>query len=150
WFGRIVGAPAFSPALALASAILAIGITAWVIREHVTAPKPAAPIANNSSVKQPAPQPVERAPEKLPPVQGTAQTQPEDVADNQFAAVPNEVSNTPKQRSGPREVGFVKRTNAKPSAEQLVREAEEKYIEAIDILSRDANEHRSQLTPEAL
>lgn len=37
--------------------------------------------------------------------------------------------------------------NAQPNPAQLVREAEQKYVAAIAMLSRDVNRHRSQLDP---
>lgn len=87
---------------------------------------------------------------------GTAQGRAEDVAGNK--GEPRIVNRTRGESNSPSEAGgsAVRRHDLKPAAsrrrqapEELVREAEQKYLAAIALLSRDANRRRSRLDAEA-
>jgi len=140
---RLVGlfaAPRLSPAFAAALVIVAIGITVAVMtlwnsrgsgelaargnkNEQVETAK-----GVNDSTTQPPPS---NAPEKAPDKKELA------ISDMTPAIKAS------KAPSGPKLVAAA----PKPTPEQLVREAEQKYLSAIALLSRDVNRNRSQLDP---
>lgn len=134
WFA----APRLSPALAAALVVIAVGVTATVMtlmnsrsREQIVAQDN----RNASGETQPG------SDKGLPAVQPPAvNTAPPQVAVNEGSknqSVKAVSSPAPKRAAAV----------AQSSPEQLVREAEQKYLTAIAILSRDVNRNRSQLDP---
>jgi hypothetical protein len=137
--------PRFSPALAAALVLVAIGLTVVVMsvmnsrnnnQPLATNPPPqeSGPNNTNKSVEPPQPQP-EGKREEL--AEGGKET------DRQ---APVEREKKPAHQKQ-----LVAKAPPKPAdPAQLVREAEQKYIAAISILSRDFNRHRSQIDPTVL
>jgi hypothetical protein len=135
WFGGGLHAPLMSPAWVAAIVLVAMGLTVLfmaylngrtnrpeVAKEQPAVIQPAEP--RNPGVEAPKPQPT--AP-------GIAQTPQNPPLNPTVARAPKSVTSQP--RTAP----------AQPTAAELVQQAEEKYLAAIAILSRDVNKNRSQL-----
>lgn len=145
WFERLGGlfaTPRFSPALAAALVLLAIGATVFVM-SVMNSRNNNQPIATNPthqdngnsnnanrSVEAPQPVPVEKR-EELAETGKPAVVEKE----NKPAVQKQLVAKAPPKQADPA---------------QLVREAEQKYLAAISILSRDVNRRRSQIDPTVL
>jgi len=134
--------PRFSPALAAALVLLAIGLTVVVMsvmnsrnnNQPLATDRPpqesTSPNNANKPVEPPAPKPDEKRVE----LAGT--DKPATVEkENKPAHKKQLVANAPPKQADPA---------------QLVREAEQKYLAAISILSRDVNRRRSQIDPTVL
>ena len=135
----VFSAPRLSPAFAAALVIVAIGVTIFVM-SRLNAPErwtvqlgdnknaPAdATSAPGGGIATPAPQPPRATPQSnLATNEGSNEAKP----------------NPPKVNNPPRNEVATALTPA-----QLVREAEQKYLTAIAMLSRDVNRRRSQLDP---
>jgi anti-sigma factor RsiW len=151
-FARLFAAPHISPAFAAAMVILAIGITVVVMsylqsrnannNGNVTVatehPNNTGDSNNNGAVS-PAPK---------PGVEGSK--------DN-LATVPNDEKKSneppvkePKPTPQKQVVAVSHKPQAPPDPMKLVREAEQKYLAAIAILSQDVSRHRSQIDPSVL
>ncbi len=144
-FERLAGlfaTPRFSPALAAVLVLLAIGATVFVMsvmnsrnNNQPLATNPTHqdnPDSNNAnkSVEPPAPKPAEKREE----LAGTGN--PAIVEREKKPAVQKQlVAKAPPKQADPTE---------------LIREAEQKYLAAISILSRDFNRRRSQIDPAVL
>jgi hypothetical protein len=138
---RFVGAfgtPRFSPAFAAALVLLAIGFTA-VVMSLMSSRGRDNQIAQNEQVE-----PV-RPPSSEANVPGPAKE-----SDN--LREPSSSVSLPPTTAKPADKVTPRRSpsNARPTPEQLVREAEQKYVQAIAILSRDVNHKRSQIDPMVL
>jgi anti-sigma factor RsiW len=144
-----LSAPRFSPTLVAALLLAAVGLTAGVMRylaPREQAPGHAAPSAEVRREAESAP-----ASPESPVFTRQSDEKAVSVADNNGG--PRSVAAAKKQAR----VDDVKRTRpAQPSAAQgpgpdrLVREAEQKYLAAIRILSRDVAGRRTRMDPEAL
>lgn len=134
--GGAFATPRFSPAFAAALVLLAIGVTAILM--SVTSSRNTPQIAqNDDGVSQTAPQ-NKNAPS---PPKGTDNPEGSEEPSSAVARqVPMKNEVTPR-RSVP---------NARPTPDQLVREAENKYLQAIAILSRDVRHRRSLIEPTTL
>lgn len=138
--------PRFSPALAAALVLLAVGLTIVVMsvmnsrnnNQPIATNPPASdgnrPANENKAVETPAPKPDENRNELAGG--GNEATKP----------VPVEKENKP----APQKQFIAKAQPKQADPTQLVREAEQKYLAAIAILSRDFNRHRSQIDPTVL
>jgi len=130
----LIAAPRFSPAFAAALVVIAIGVTVAVM-SYLNSPSRVATVATNDPDKnrgavQPVPAP--GVPEKTPDAK-------------QFVApAPEESRPTKVKLAVPRRNAA---STATPTPAQLVREAEQKYVTAIAMLSRDVDKRRSQLDP---
>lgn len=135
-FGGAFATPRFSPAFAAALVLLAIGVTAVLMTLTSTRGTPPQVAQNGEANSQPAPPPniaeTPKATENPDVGEGAA---------NVAATPPKVRSEVPVRRSIP---------NARPTPDQLVREAENKYLQAIAILSRDVKNRRSQIDPTTL
>jgi putative zinc finger protein len=153
-FSGLFAAPRFSPALAAALVLVAVGITIAVMswmnsasRTPIVATNPGNPPAENSgnanrAIEAPAPKP-ETNNDKL------ASDKPanDNNDDANKALVPEkERKLAPEKRMTPKTQLAAKQ----PDPMQLVREAEQKYIRAIAILSNDVNRRRPQIDPQVL
>jgi hypothetical protein len=127
--------PRLSPVYAMLLVIVAVGVTVIVMRR--SGPTQVGPLAGVTSTPEPSP---------------SATTSP----------VPGPVEPSPKQESPRRDNEvvsdrFARNDTTRPAkpavkaapmtAEQAIREAEQKYVAAIAILSRDVNKQRSELDP---
>lgn len=128
--------PRFSGWATAALVILAIGATAMFMKYLQPQPKSAAP-AKGIAVTEVKP--------ALPPVDPA----PTSVSAPEVSVTPDtERISKPRQPTIARSNVAVprgKQTSAEKSPEQLVQEAEQKYIMAIAMLSRDASRKRSQI-----
>jgi hypothetical protein len=151
WFTRIFSAPRLSPALAAALVLVAVGFTVGVMK--FMGPNGAAPTVSkkDDSAAPPA---------QSGPDQGTKKNE---VASNEnngpvktdggegVARKTEDGFNQPhippvkSAQNGPKRANYQSRITSAPTPDELVRQAEEKYLAAIDILSRDVKKRREQL-----
>jgi hypothetical protein len=166
WFAPIFTAPRFSPALTAALVLVAIGLTVGVMK--LTGPRDQSPqeLANNGAHDQlqvtPAmtqtPQPA--ATTASPAAVETPSVTPATTPEHKPAPPENRKSPANEQRkrasdllNGARVEQAVNATptpgrDSKTTPEQLVREAEQRYIAAIQMLQRDVASNRSRLDPQ--
>jgi hypothetical protein len=132
--------PRLSPVYAMLLVLIAVAVTVIVMRRP---PAPSGTPGGTSNTNQSIARDTSPTPTPVPSQTGTPEPG---------------VKATPKPEPLPQEPLIAKkepnsrppRTAAKPApltAEQAVREAEQKYVAAIAILSRDVNKHRSELDP---
>lgn len=142
---RLAGAfatPRFSPAFAAALVLLAIGFTA-VLMTFMNSNGTTTNVAkNDEDVSRPAATSNSNASTPEPAKGVDNPSAPLDGGTTELAAAPARTTNevTPR-RSIP---------NARRTPDQLVREAENKYLQAIAILSKDMKNRRSQIDPATL
>lgn len=143
WFGSNLAAPRMSFAYTAALVLIAVGATVAVMsyinsRGRDTSELVATNPGNGTKLESDSP--VAPAPSQSgnSAVQPVVPSQPQSNVD---AGNPNPGSpNQPARKT-------VQKPKAQPTPEQLVREAEQKYIAAIAILTRDVNKRRSDLDP---
>jgi len=131
-FAGAFSAPRLSPAFAAVLVVIAIGATVFVM-SRLNRPENTQ-IATNQG---PA---VEKGPSDAPPAVTPAPTTP---GSNEK----ENVAQAPKTPVPPRAQPPKTQVAAALTPAQLVRDAEQKYLAAIAMLSRDVNKHRSQLDP---
>ncbi|MFY9607439.1 MAG: zf-HC2 domain-containing protein [Blastocatellia bacterium] len=142
-FAGAFATPRFSPAFAAALVLLAIGLTAVLMSLMSSRGTPPQVAQNGDGISQPAAPPNNDAPRpETPKATDNPPAGGVDDGEANLPAAPFKVKNevTPR-RSSP---------NARPTPDQLVREAENKYLQAIAILSRDVKHRRSQIDPTTL
>ncbi|MEW6734258.1 MAG: zf-HC2 domain-containing protein [Acidobacteriota bacterium] len=142
WVGLIFVTPRFSPALAATLIVTAITVTVVVMKitnssdngSHRMATPPTVTLATNTTAVEAA---------KVIANADTNATAQVDAGETKSSrsSVQSSANLAPPKRV------IVRR---KPTPEQLVKEAEEKYLAAIAILSRDVKEQRAQLDPDML
>ena len=133
----VFAAPRLSPAFAAALVIVAIGVTVFVM-SRLNSSSPARVAGNsNASVDTPDANKNGGVPVPLP----NPPPEKDTVAVAPTIPPPNTVRVAPSARNpGNRQTAGLTPT-------QLVRDAEQKYLTAIAMLSRDVNRRRSQLDP---
>ncbi len=126
-------APRLSPAVAFALVLIAIAVTVIVMTRLNPGGREVA--TNNSNVAVPEPGSSGGNHNSVPPVTGGGEIAK---TESPTFAAPTQVK-----------VSVPRKTTAAtaPTPAQLVREAEQKYVTAIAMLSRDVNRKRSQLDP---
>ncbi|MEK6303143.1 MAG: hypothetical protein AABO41_20720 [Acidobacteriota bacterium] len=130
-FAGVFGAPRLSPAFAAALVLVAIGVTALIMQ--YASSRGNNPVAQNGPTGtqvEPPPNKPGTVPELPKASSGPAVDQPT------IAQVRKDPRRSP--------------ATGRPTPEQLVREAEQKYVQAIAILSRDVNQRRSKVDPAVL
>ena len=136
-------APRLSPAFAAALVIVAIGATVFVMsRLNARNPQEIAVNNGNASVALPGPS-------NSNATVASSKPTPNDANVNVPAAGPGVVTPEIAKVNTPA-VKLPRRAPAAMTPEQLVRDAEQKYLTAIAMLSRDVNRRRSQLDPSLL
>ena len=136
----VFSAPRLSPAFAAALVIVAIGVTVFVMsRLNSSGPTR---VAGNSNAAVIQPDTSNRNSDVAVPAPHT----PEERKDDALAAVPG-IAAPNTVRVAPPAVNPRNRQSARLTPTQLVRDAEQKYLTAIAMLSRDVNRRRSQLDP---
>lgn len=136
----VFSAPRLSPAFAAALVIVAIGTTVFVMsRLNSRGPEPIASSNRNASVKPPD------VSNQNAGVAAPAPNTPEGTKDNTLAADPGIAA--PNVKVAAPAMNPRNRQTATLTPAQLVRDAEQKYLTAIAMLSRDVNRRRSQLDP---
>jgi len=134
----VFSAPRLSPAFAAALVIVAIGVTVFVMSRLNSRGRDQIAITNSNA-------PV-KAPDASNQDAGPAPNMSEGTKDNALAVAPGIAApNTVKL--APPAVNPRNRQSARLTPTQLVRDAEQKYLTAIAMLSRDVNRRRSQLDP---
>jgi hypothetical protein len=131
--------PRLSPVYAMLLVILAVAVTVIVMRRSgrdntsvaVIPPSPAP--SSTASTPSPSPGTVQPLPKPESP------RRENDIRRNDIAQNNAQRTAKPSMKSIPQPAPL--------TAEQAIREAEQKYIAAIAILSRDVNKHRSELDP---
>ena len=139
----VFAAPRLSPAFTAALVIIAIGITVAVMtylnsrgsETRLATGNPNTPVKTEEP--KPAPNPGSTAPDS-PKAPGTIATN--DAPRTVQPATPGKNPNTAIAKKN-------LNTTAVLTPAQLVRDAEQKYLTAISMLSRDVNRQRSQLDP---
>lgn len=160
WFAGAFGGPRLSPALTVALVLLAIGITVAVMK-YVNSHPGAARKEIASQNGTPGGVGTSTGPAKTGTPQdkkgvdagtdgGTTESEPDVArgADGGAEDQPGVVQAT--DRKDAKRPGQKLYTNGAQSPDQLVREAEQKYLTAIAILARDVNRRRSRLDPEVI
>ena len=166
WFAPLLTAPRFSPALTAALVLVAVGLTVGVMK--LTGSREPSQPALAGNVPQYDPH---RAAATAPTTQPAATSSPDAVGTPSAtpAATPEQKSPQPENRKTPaneqrkranellggggrvEEAVSVTPTpgrDGKTTPEQLVREAEQRYIAAIRLLERDVKSRRSNLDPQ--
>jgi anti-sigma factor RsiW len=135
--GAVFAAPRLSPAFAAALVIIAIGATVFVMsRLNYNQPRELASDNKNASITPPDGS-------NAPSNTVAPSTTPQPGKDNVIAKSPANAS-----REAETGKAIAKRQAAPAmTPAQLVRDAEDKYLTAIAMLSRDVNGRRSQLDP---
>jgi len=140
WFAGAFSAPMLSPAFAAVLVILAIGVTVFVMsRLNTVVPQQTARENNNTPLTTPDEK-------KNVDVPAPAPNTTDPGKDNSVATNSTEPASGPAKKAAP-SVNQKNRTLAALTPAQLVRDAEQKYLAAIAMLSRDVNRRRSQLDP---
>ena len=139
WFGGLVSTPRFSPAIAAALVLITVALTALVmsylqsnrsaIKDDIVA------TTNENSNKGKSSNTNENA------------NKDDDSKDGERAAQENETEDSQLEAGSPPAPRPRRRVKREPTPEQLIREAEQKYLAAIAILARDVNRRRSQIDP---
>jgi hypothetical protein len=142
-FAQIFRAPRFSPALAAALVLVTVGITVVVMR-YIT--------PNNSPSIEQADPGIAKYGENPNEKEETAKgSQGSGGANEGNPIKEKEVQELPPVASNsPRPVKRQPKLAKAPTPEELVRQAEEKYLAAIAILSEDVKKRREQLDPNSL
>src|SRR5262249_5157697 len=132
-----ISGPRLSPVYAMLLVILAVAVTGIIMRRNGTHPgiPPGSPDDGTAKVAQVPPMPGPSPTEKPSP--GTKPAPKPETPQREAVIAQNSPNRTPKLSPKPPQL----------TAEQAVREAEQKYVAAIAILSRDVNKHRSELDP---
>jgi hypothetical protein len=154
WLFESLAAPRFSPALAALIVLITVGLTAGVmsyLHSRQSRDSRGGEVATNKESGSEQRQPVDSSGTKESPV-ASEPTEKKPQGGDQLAA---DGKGGPEKAAPatdkPRRAVAVRRpAGADPTPEQLIREAEQKYIAAINILSRDVNRRRRELAPEAL
>jgi hypothetical protein len=163
WFSQMRGrlfdsfaAPRFSPALAALIVLVTIGATVGVMSYLQSRGPRGGEIAatNGGGSKQaptPAAQPDGKQANNDQPGDDQANKPPQDATQLAVEGGKEKTEKSPAPADKARRLASARRPAAgEPTPEQLIREAEQKYIAAINILSRDVNRRRRELSPEAL
>ncbi|HEX5735797.1 MAG TPA: anti-sigma factor [Blastocatellia bacterium] len=139
WLAGMMGTPRLSPALAAALIIATVGTTV-VVMQYLNSPA----AVERKEIAESRPDEVNKDQQPQPPT-----TQPPAVmGENQ----PTKVEETPVvevEKKTPERPKVAVKPAAKPAPtpEQLVREAEQKYLSAIAILEKDVTRNKSKLDP---
>ena len=152
WRTRLKGLfamPHISPAFAAALVVLAIGLTV-VVMSYLHSRD----ATNNGNTVAVNPQPANNngnEPARAAPAPDGETGQPAIAStppDGEKNAKPNKATERePKPAPQKQLVAVTKKPQAPPDPMKLVREAEQKYLAAIAILSQDVKRHRSQIDP---
>ena len=135
WLAGAIAAPRLSPALVAALVVVAIGITVAVMSYLNSRNRELVARRNsNTTIKEP-----DRS-DKTPPI----------IPPNNPAPTPSPETPTVAKRQNLAVVPKRRPSTSEPTPAQLVQEAEQKYLTAIAILSRDVNRRRSELDPMVL
>jgi len=136
--GGLFAGPRFSPAFAAALVVIAIALTVVVMTLLNSKNQREQLAGANINVPAPGQTANEGNPSITPPTNDAGPKQPEPSST---------VASNGGGGTAPKKIPAAKFVAARPTPDQLVREAEQKYLAAISMLSRDVKRHRSQLDP---
>jgi hypothetical protein len=139
WFGGGLHTPLMSPAWVAALVIAAVGITVLVmvyINGRTADDREVA--RQGTDTKQAGPR-EDRKPESAPPA-----PQPNTTGSENGPGKSENIARATEPKPARQQLRI---SPAQPTAAQLVRQAEEKYLAAIALLSRDVDKNRSQIDP---
>ncbi|HXF41805.1 MAG TPA: zf-HC2 domain-containing protein [Blastocatellia bacterium] len=136
--GGLFAGPRFSPAFAAALVVVAIALTVVVMTLLSSTNQREQLAGGNRNVPAPGPSADDGNPSTKPPTPDARPKQPEPGST---------VASSGGGETAPKKTPAAKLVAARPTPDQLVREAEQKYLAAISMLSRDVKRHRSQLDP---
>src|SRR3989442_531588 len=139
WLAGAIAAPRLSPALVAALVMVAIGITVAVM-SYLNSRNRDLVAAGNSNTSVTGREEKDKQPTPAAP----------NTTENNPAAVPSREAPTVARVKKPSVTQGHRPSTPEPAPAQLVREAEQKYLTAIAILSRDVNRRRSELDPMVL
>ena len=139
WLAGLMGTPRLSPALAAALIIATVGTTV-VVMKYLNSPAPVERTEIVESLPAEANKDQQPKPEKMQPPSGSEA--PPTVKGPEIARVDEGVK-TPERPK----VAVKSAAKPAPTPEQLVREAEQKYLSAIAILEKDVSRNKSKLDP---
>lgn len=142
WITGLMGTPRLSPALAAALILATIGTTI-VVMKYLNAPE----INETRQVAEATvPSPTQEHKSEQPKIAGE---QPPKANEANPAPTGSETVNPNEVRKTPERPKVVVKQPSKPAPtpEQLVREAEQKYLSAIAILEKDVSRSKSKLDP---
>jgi tetratricopeptide (TPR) repeat protein len=139
-FAVAFAAPRLTPAFAAALVIIAIGVTVAVM-SYLNSANRGRIVATGIPPANIDPGPSNGNHAAVTPATPSGKAEPGTQAKAAGSVTPNAVNVT---ATAPRRNAAA---TTRPTPEQLVREAEQKYLTAIAILSRDVNRQRSQLDP---
>jgi hypothetical protein len=153
WFTSRLAVPRFTPAFAVMLVLIAVGITMAVMnyfKSHGRGDGTEVVLQGNKTQKEP---PSPASGNSVPAGDSSKRGSPSsfnpdspEMALNKSGDVKGTGKNS--QALTPRLAqGVTAKLPHKPTAQELVREAEQKYLAAIAILSRDLKSHGSQLDP---
>jgi hypothetical protein len=146
WLNRAFVLPRFSGLTAVALVILAVALTTLLMRYRDWSPgnQTFSSVSENAPKAAPATQEEQTILERGP---AAAQPHSSLEARQNSGANANVESVAAGRKSRPRRIETIGKTK---SPEQLVREAEQKYLTAITLLSRTVERRRARLNPETL
>ena len=139
WLAGMLGTPRLSPALAAALIIATVGTTI-VVMKYLNSPAP------SEHTQIAATRPAEENKDQQPP---PMTTQPPSGKEVDSAPKGEETPGVEVEKKTPERPKVAVKPAAKPAPtpEQLVREAEQKYLSAIAILEKDVTRNKSKLDP---
>jgi hypothetical protein len=163
WFGNAFGsfsAPRFSPSLTALIVLVTIGITAGLMRYFNSGSGKTGTAQISQTAPMPATIPSQTPPEINRPVNPTIKEVVEKGSNREAIVQPQPAKNIAERgrlalaANGGGGVERGSRKTAKSSGtltpDELVRQAEQKYVAAITMLSRDVKSHRSRLDAESV
>ncbi len=142
FFASVFHAPRLSFAYTALLVVLAIGATVAIMK-YVNTRETSPIIVGTPNASPSNGSPTESAATNAPANPNTPIDQP---GSTPAPVPPSVIAENKAPRLQPAR-GTVNQSAAKPTPEQLIREAEQKYLAAIAILSRDVNRKRSELDP---
>jgi hypothetical protein len=160
WLIGAIKTPRFTPALTVVLVLLAIGMTAAMMKffnwREVDPGRGAAPRAGRGLEHHSAPEPGSAVTARDGEKSGKEKESSHDTL-GQFASGTSNPDGNRKEAPRLARPGGIKRMKQEsgssprnPTPAELVREAEQKYLSAIALLSRDFKHQRSQVDPQVL
>ena len=138
WLAGLMGTPRLSPALAAALIVVTVGATV-VVMKYLNSPETSAP--REIAESRPAEQNSDNQPKPGSTEPPSTNVQPPRVV------VPDKVKPEPSRPTDRQKFVAKQEPKPAPTPEQLVREAEQKYLSAIAILEKDVSRNKSKLDP---
>jgi hypothetical protein len=140
WLAGFFSAPRLSLVATAALVIIAIGATVAVMSYLNSRNQPSSVLNGNQTAKNEQPDSNKQNGSDNPQPNNVDPKDAAPIAPDKDGVQPTPVSNKPLRKEAAR----------KPTPEQLVREAEQKYVAAIALLSKEVNRRRTEIDPAVL